>query len=151
MSFAVTADAGSFEWKGGGDNWLDAAIGLFAQRANLLSLSYLWMLRDILTFNQQSAKDHKVGWLAGLTIGGQFRQYQFAPRLLKDFLAPMAAAIWSASASQMLDVSAENFVAFFNNHRLLQFDRPLWRTVKGGSRNYLDKLTSRIPRPRTAR
>lgn len=54
----------------------------------------------------------------------------------------MAAAIWSASASQMLDVSAENFVAFFNNHRLLQYDRLVWRTVKGGSRNYLDKLTA---------
>jgi predicted NAD/FAD-binding protein len=29
---------------------------LFAQRRNLLSPSYLWMLRDILTFNQQAWK-----------------------------------------------------------------------------------------------
>jgi hypothetical protein len=35
MSFAVTADGGRFEWKGGGDNW--TAIGLFAQPRNLLS------------------------------------------------------------------------------------------------------------------
>ena len=51
MSFAVTADAGRFEWKGGGVNWRETAEGLFAQRRNLLSPSYLWMLRDILTFN----------------------------------------------------------------------------------------------------
>jgi predicted NAD/FAD-binding protein len=49
MSFAVTADAGSFEWKGGGENWIETAKGLFAQPRNLLSPS--WMLRDILTFN----------------------------------------------------------------------------------------------------
>jgi predicted NAD/FAD-binding protein len=41
----------------------------------------------------------------------------------------------------MLDFPAENFVAFFSNHRLLQYDRPVWRTVKGGSRNYVEKLT----------
>ena len=53
MSFAVTADAGRFEWKGGGDNWVETAMGLFAQPRNLLSPSYLWMLRDILTFNNE--------------------------------------------------------------------------------------------------
>ena len=31
MSFAVTADGGAFEWKGGGDNWIETAKGLFAQ------------------------------------------------------------------------------------------------------------------------
>ncbi|MEH2608824.1 putative NAD/FAD-binding protein [Bradyrhizobium sp. AZCC 1693] len=54
MSFAVTADTGRFEWKGGGNNWFETARGLFAQASNLLSPSYLWMLRDIITFNQQS-------------------------------------------------------------------------------------------------
>jgi predicted NAD/FAD-binding protein len=54
----------------------------------------------------------------------------------------MGAAIWSARASEMLDFPAENFVAFFNNHRLLQYDRPVWRTVKGGSRRYVEKLTA---------
>jgi len=67
---------------------------------------------------------------------------KFAPRLLTDYLAPMGAAIWSAPAARMLDFPAENFVAFFSNHCLLQYDRPVWRTVKGGSRRYVEKLTS---------
>src|SRR6202035_2976491 len=74
--------------------------------------------------------------------GEYFSGRKFAPRLLTDYLAPMGAAIWSAPAGDMLDFPAENFVAFFNNHRLLQFDRPVWRTVKGGSRRYVEKLTS---------
>ena len=69
MSFAVTADAGRFEWRGGGGSWLDTAKGLFAQRSNLASPSYLWMLRDILTFNNQSVADYAAGKLAGLTLG----------------------------------------------------------------------------------
>jgi uncharacterized protein len=142
MSFAVTADAGRFEWKGGGENWLETAKGLFAQRRNLLSPSYLWMLRDILTFNQQSTEDYAAGRLTGLSLREYFRRRHFAPRLLTDYLAPMGAAIWSAPSSEMLDFPAENFVAFFSNHRLLQYDRPVWRTVKGGSRRYVEKLTS---------
>jgi predicted NAD/FAD-binding protein len=142
MSFAVTADAGRFEWKGGGGSWRETAQGLFAQPRNLLSPSYLWMLRDILTFNTQSVKDHAAGRLTGLTLGEYFRQRHFAPRLLTDYLAPMGAAIWSAPAAEMLDFPAENFVAFFSNHRLLQHDRPVWRTVKGGSKSYVEKLTS---------
>jgi predicted NAD/FAD-binding protein len=54
----------------------------------------------------------------------------------------MGAAIWSAPSDQMLDLPAENFVAFLSNHRLLQYDRPVWRTVKGGSRRYVEKLTA---------
>ena len=142
MSFAVSADAGRFEWKGGGDSWADTARGLFAQKRNVLSPSYLWMLRDILTFNEQSVKDRDAGLLGGMTLGDYFRWRKFAPRLLTDYLAPMGAAIWSAPAEQMLDFPAENFIAFFSNHRLLQYDRPVWRTVKGGSKRYVEKLTA---------
>jgi predicted NAD/FAD-binding protein len=142
MSFAVTADAGRFEWKGGGNTWRDTAEGLFAQPKNLLSPSYLWMLRDILTFNATSIEDRAAGKLTGLTLRQYFAKRGFAPRLLTDYLAPMGAAIWSAPSDQMLDFPAENFVAFFSNHRLLQYDRPVWRTVKGGSRRYVEKLTA---------
>ncbi len=142
MSFAVTADAGRFEWKGGGDTWPETARGLFAQPRNLLSPSYLWMLRDILVFNETSVKDHADGTLTGLSLGSYFKMRGFAPRLLSDYLAPMAAAIWSAPTDRILEFPAENFVAFFSNHRLLQYDRPKWRSVQGGSQVYVDKLTA---------
>src|ERR1700686_4853502 len=100
------------------------------------------MLRDILTFNTQSIADHAAGRLVGLSLGEYFKRRKFAPRLLTDYLAPMGAAIWSAPAKEMFNFPAENFVAFFSNHRLLQYDRPVWRTVKGGSRRYVEKLTA---------
>jgi predicted NAD/FAD-binding protein len=140
MSFAVTADGGRFEWKGGGDTWFATSKGLFAQMSNLLSPSYLWMLRDILTFNAKSVADHASGFLKGLSLGEYFKIRKFAPRLLTDYLAPMGAAIWSAPSEKIMEFPAENFISFFNNHRLLQYDRPIWRTVKGGSQRYVEKL-----------
>lgn len=142
MSFAVSADAGRFEWKGGGANWLETAKGLFAQPLNIGSLSYLRMLKDILAFNRQSVDDYARGALAGITLGEYFARNGFSQRLLTDYLAPMGAAIWSTPAHDMLHFPAENFVAFFNNHRLLHSDRPIWRTVKDGSQCYVEKLVA---------
>lgn len=140
MSFAVSADGGHFEWRGGGNDWSETAAGLFAQPSNLLSPSYLRMLTEITQFGRQSVDDLRNRRLGGLTLGDYFRQRQFSKRLLTDYLAPMGAAIWSTPANEILDFPAENFVAFFDNHRLLQYDRPVWRTVKGGSQNYVDRL-----------
>ncbi|MDE2060887.1 MAG: FAD-dependent oxidoreductase [Bradyrhizobium sp.] len=142
MSFSVSVDAGRFEWRGGGENAYQTAAGLFAQRRNLFSPSYLRMLTEILRFNRQSVADLQAGSLAGLTLGEYFRERGFAPRLLTDYLAPMGAAIWSSPSDQILSFPAESFVTFFDNHRLLHLDRPRWRTVRGGSRRYVEKLTA---------
>ncbi|MFZ5734520.1 MAG: NAD(P)/FAD-dependent oxidoreductase [Pseudomonadota bacterium] len=142
MSFAMSADNGRFEWKGGGATWASLFVGLFAQRKNVVSPSFLWMLKDILKFNNQSVADRASGYMHGLSLGEYFERRRYAKRLLSDYLVPMGAAIWSAPADKMLEFPAENFVAFFNNHRLLHYDRPVWRTVKGGSQNYVAKLTA---------
>lgn len=144
MSFSLSADNGRFEWKGGGEHLLGTLQGLFAQRANLLSPSYLRMLLDILKFNETSTRDFRNGALSGLPLGEYFSRAGCSPRLLRDYLAPMGAAIWSTSADDILSFPAENFIAFFDNHQLLQYNRPIWRTVTGGSHNYVRALTSEI-------
>jgi predicted NAD/FAD-binding protein len=141
MSFALSADNGRFEWKGGGTSFAGMLEGVFAQPSNLLSPSFLAMLRDILRFNEVSVRDLRLGRLAGLSLGAYFARTGCSPRLLTDYLTPMGGAIWSTSADEMLNFPAENFVAFFDNHRLLHYGRPVWRTVKGGSQTYVDRLT----------
>ena len=144
MSFAMSADQGRFEWKGGGETWTSLFFGLFAQRKNIVSPSFLWMLRDIVKFNSQSVADRASGFMSGLSLGEYFARRKYSRRLLSDYLVPMGAAIWSAPADRMLEFPAENFVAFFDNHRLLHYDRPVWRTVKGGSQTYVEKLTAKF-------
>ena len=56
----------------------------------------------------------------------------------------MASAIWSAAPAEILSYPAAAFIRFHDNHGLLQLlGRPVWETVVGGSRNYVERLTCR--------
>jgi uncharacterized protein len=144
MSFSVSADGGRFEWAGRGQTPLETLNGLFAQRRNLLSPSFLWMLREMLRFNHTARADHAAGRARGRSLGAYLDGHGYALRLMRDYLLPMGAAIWSTPVDQMLEFPAENFLAFFDNHRLLHRERPIWRTVRGGSQRYVEKLLARF-------
>ncbi|MFN4008341.1 MAG: NAD(P)/FAD-dependent oxidoreductase [Pannonibacter sp.] len=134
MSFALSVDGGAREWAGTN---LDT---VFAQRSNLVSPRFLWMLREILRFNRICPKDRAAGLVKGLSLGDYMALRKFSRAFIDDYLVPMGAAIWSTPPSQMLAFPAESFISFFENHRLINFDRPIWRTVSGGSRNYVHRL-----------
>jgi predicted NAD/FAD-binding protein len=54
----------------------------------------------------------------------------------------MTSAIWSADFSDARDFPVEFFIRFFRNHGLLQVaNRPQWRVIEGGSREYIPPLT----------
>lgn len=138
MSFGLSLDQGAFEWSG-------KTLGtLFAQRRNIASISYIRMLLEILRFNKLCRADRSAGRLNGLSLGAWLDRHGLGGRFRDDYLVPMAAAIWSTPADQVLDFPAESFVAFFDNHKLIDLDRPIWRTVDGGSRTYVEALLSRF-------
>jgi predicted NAD/FAD-binding protein len=139
MSFAVSARGGGFEWCGRTYKVVD---GLFAQRRNILRPRYLGMLLEVVRFNRQAVRDSKAGVLAGLSLQQYLQMRGFSVRFRDDYLIPMGAAIWSMSPRSMLAFPAESFIAFFRNHHLLQWDRPVWRTVTGGSRRYVEKIAA---------
>jgi uncharacterized protein len=134
MGFSLSLDGGRLEWSGAG---LGA---VFAQRRNLISPSFLWMLREILRFNRQCVEDRDAGHLEHRSIGDYLDLRKYSAGFRDNYLIPMAAAIWSTPRIRMLDYPAAAFVSFFENHRLIHRQRPAWRTVTGGSRNYLEKM-----------
>ncbi|MCU0830493.1 MAG: FAD-dependent oxidoreductase, partial [Rhizobiaceae bacterium] len=129
---------GRLEWNG------NSLSTVFAQRKNLVSPSFLWMLREVLRFNRICVADRDAGFCDELTIGEYMEARAFGPLFRDNYLIPMSAAIWSTPRAKMLDFPARTFIDFFANHRLINHDRPLWRTVKGGSKNYLGKLLSAL-------
>ena len=82
------------------------------------------------------------GLLAGISLGQYLALRGYSRAMQQYYLIPMGAAIWSTSPREMLDFPAASFVDFFDNHRLLHHERPAWRTVTGGSREYVRKLTA---------
>lgn len=139
MSFSVSARAGSFEWAGRTHGVVN---GLFGQRSNMFSASYLRMLLEIPKFNRRAIADFKSGVMKGVSLGEYLARGSYSKTFRDKYLVPMGAAIWSMSANAMLAFPAESFIAFFNNHHLLNYHRPVWRTVAGGSKVYVDKLTA---------
>jgi predicted NAD/FAD-binding protein len=144
MSFSVSVDDGRLEWSG---TDLDS---VFAQRRNLLSPRFWGMLGDILRFNRSaSAAADAAG--ASSRVGAAEAEETTLAQLLErgaygaafrdDYLLPMAGAIWSSSTRDILDFPASTFLRFCRNHGLLQIsDRPQWRTVAGGGREYVRRL-----------
>ena len=98
------------------------------------------MLRDMFRFNKQAVADLHSGRLSGETLGGYLEKKRYSQGFINDYLLAMGAAIWSTPINEMRAYPAESFVAFFENHRLLSFELTLWRTISGGSRNYVTRL-----------
>lgn len=134
MGFGLSLDDGRLEWSG------QSYRSVFAQPRNAFSPSFLRMLSEIMRFNRSCVADRDAGRLAGHTIGGYLAENGFSNAFRDNYLIPMAAAIWSTPRLKMLEFPASTFVTFFENHRLIHDDRPVWRTVTGGSRTYLDQL-----------
>ena len=75
---------------------------------------------------------------------GQFVARQgYGSAFIDDHLVPMGAVIWSASVNSMMNFPVRAFMRFMENHKLLNFiDRPQWRTVAGGSREYVKRIAA---------
>ncbi len=137
MSFAVSLDGGRLEYNG------TDIPGLFGQRRNLLRPRFLRMVRDILRFYRDAPQDIPTLWGTLESLGDYLDRNGYSVAFQHDHLLPMAAAIWSTPCAEMRAHPAAAFLRFCANHGLLQVNqRPLWRTVRGGSREYVRRLAA---------
>ena len=135
MSFSVSCPHIDLEYNGNNLNTL------FAQRRNLLRPSFYRMIADILRFNRQAPE--LLDQQPALTLGDYLNREGYSRFFIEHYIIPMGAAIWSADPQYMLTMPAEYFIRFFKNHGLLSVShRPQWRVIRGGSREYVHKLTA---------
>ncbi|CAD5367019.1 Amine oxidase, flavin-containing [Rubrivivax sp. A210] len=153
MSFSVQAPRGldgrsrRLEWNG---STLDT---VFAQRRNIASPRFLWMLREVLRFNALATRLAAAGNDAALTepLAAFLERHRFGAAFAEGYLLPMIACIWSCPLEQMLRFPVATLIRFCHNHGLLQVnDRPQWRTVAGGSRLYVQAMLRDIADARCA-
>lgn len=145
MSFAFAATDIDLEYAGSG-------LGtLFAQRRNLFRPRFLGMVRDILRFNRAANARLEAGTGHRQSLGELLDELGMGEAFRRYYLLPMSAAIWSCPQDVMLRFPARSFLRFFHNHGLIQLrDRPQWRTVTGGSREYIARMRDAIQRIETA-
>lgn len=136
MSFSVSCDLSGLEYGGSDLNTL------FAQRRNLLKPYYWKMLWDIVRFNKAAIADLDNNQIAqDTTLGEYLKQKGYGDAFANKYLIPMGSAIWSASTESMFNFPLLFFVRFLKNHGLLSINnRPQWRVIKGGSKEYIEPL-----------
>lgn len=134
MSFSLRCEKTGLEYNGTSVN------SLFAQRLNALRPSFLRMIRDILRFNEQ-AKQDLPSLADDITLKEYLQRGHYSRAFIERYIVPMGRAIWSANESAMLGFPARFFIDFFDRHGFLNVNnRPRWRAIQGGSREYVRKL-----------
>lgn len=137
MSFGVSLRGGETEYSS-----VDTSAFLCGGR-NLVSPRFWSMTWDLLRFYRSAPLDLLRTRDQLISLGEYLNQRGYGEAFQRDHLLPQAAAIWSASMSDIHHYPACAFVRFFENHGLLKLKgRPKWRTVEGGSRAYVEKLTA---------
>jgi uncharacterized protein len=137
MSFSVRCDESGLEYNGTNLN------SLFAQRSNIARPSFLRMVADILRFNRQAPALLLPG-APNVSLGEYLELERYSRYFIEHYIIPMGAAIWSSRPVDMLAFPARFFVEFFSNHGFLSVnERPTWRVIRGGSREYIKPLTAR--------
>lgn len=137
MSFSASLNNGNFEYAGTNMN------GLLGQRRNIARPRFWRMVSGIRRFYREAPELLNRPMRADYSLGEFLRDNNYSKDFIDDHLFPMGAAIWSTTSSEMEAYPAQAFIRFFESHGLLLLkNRPKWRTVDGGSREYVRKITA---------
>ncbi|MCH9649293.1 MAG: FAD-dependent oxidoreductase [Deltaproteobacteria bacterium] len=138
MGFAVYSKLGGFQFSGEG------LYGLLGHRRNLVSPRFWRLIRGILRFHRagrQALEDQDSATLSQPTLAEFCDREGISELTRKNFLAPMAGAIWSMPRRDAMNFPALSLLSFFEQHGLLSVtNQPPWRTVAGGSQSYVNAL-----------
>ena len=143
MSMSVRADDIGLEYAGA-----LGARGLFACRQSLRP-RYLLMLAEIIRFHRAATRLLRAGG-PGIeddleTLEAFLSRHRFSPYFVDYFITPLVAAVWSCAGADALRYPARYLFVFLDHHGMLSvFGSPTWRTVVGGSANYVQAIASRL-------
>lgn len=139
MSFAVSMDGGAFEYSS------KVPKGIFADRENILRVSFYEFLEEILRFNAAARAALEKGVSPHTTLRDFLTQHKFSDDFEQKYLLPMVGSIWSTPKKLARDFPCGPLLEFLNGHHLLAaVGHPQWRTPKGGSVQYVEKVTAEV-------
>ncbi|MFD7971143.1 NAD(P)/FAD-dependent oxidoreductase [Streptomyces clavifer] len=147
MSMSVRCEGCGLEYAGA-----RGAAGLFARPGLVLRGRYLRMLAEVLRFHRAArallAQDPGT---AVMTLGEFAARGRFSPYFTAHFLTPVVSAVWSCDPVTATRYPARYLFRFLDHHGMLSIGgSPVWRTVTGGSRSYVDRVVKQVHSVRTS-
>lgn len=151
MSMSIRCDGCGLEFAGA----RDGGKGIIARPSSLLRGRYLLMLAEVMRFYRRAralidageASDGGLGTNgAELTLGEFLAKERFSPYFISHFMTPVVSAVWSCDPTTALSYPARYLFTFLGHHGMLGVKgSPQWRTVTGGSGQYVEKLAATLP------
>jgi predicted NAD/FAD-binding protein/DUF1365 family protein len=139
MSMSIRDDGTGLEWAGA-----LGRKGVFPSRRHLTDPRYLRMLTEIPRFHRR-ARRLLAAPGADITLREFLAAGDFTPYFTRHFMEPLVAAVWSCDPAVSLDYPARYLFTFLQHHGMLAvFGSPPWRTVTGGSHEYVGRLAARL-------
>ncbi|QUR66206.1 NAD(P)/FAD-dependent oxidoreductase [Mycobacterium spongiae] len=143
MSMSVRADDTGLEYAGA-----LGIGGLFACRQSLRP-RYLWMLGEILRFHRAAlrllSEDTDAAQNNLETLQAFLNRHRFSQYFIDHFMTPLVAAVWSCAGANAMRYPARYLFVFLEHHGMLSvFGSPRWRTVTGGSANYVQAIAAGV-------
>jgi predicted NAD/FAD-binding protein len=146
MSMSVRCDGCGLEYAGA-----KKSPGIFAQGVRSLRPRYLRMLVEIKKFHRAAKALLADGGAASapgspdISLGEFLDRGHYSRYFRNHFMVPVVAAVWSTAPSRSLEYPARYLFSFLDNHGMLTVTgSPTWRTVTGGSRSYVERVTKEL-------
>ncbi len=139
MSLSVRDDHTGLEYAGA-----RGLRGLFPAGTDLADPAYLRLLTEIPRFHRRARRlVSSAGGGDDRTLRDFLRAGRFSAYFERHFMEPLVAAVWSCDPDVALDYPARYLFEFLHHHGMLRvFGSPTWRTVTGGSREYVDRVAA---------
>ncbi|MFC8827877.1 NAD(P)/FAD-dependent oxidoreductase [Streptomyces sp. NPDC057137] len=157
MSMSVRCDGCGLEYAGA-----RGLAGLFPRPGQVLRGRYLRMLTEVPAFHRRARRLLAEGTAHGadrtaagaddsMTLARFVADGGFSPYFVAHFLTPLVSAVWSCDAGTALRYPARYLFRFLDHHGLLSVTgSPVWRTVSGGSREYVERVGKQLDAVHTA-
>jgi uncharacterized protein len=136
MSFGVRCEGCGLEYAGA-----RGMQGVVPRPGVLGRPRYLRMLTEVRRFHHHARAVLADPAADDLTLDAFLLQGGYSAYFADHFMLPLTGAVWSSSPSTIRDFPARYLIRFFANHGMLTVtSSPQWRTVTGGSREYVGRI-----------
>jgi len=152
MSMSVRCEGCGLAYAGG-----RGLAGIVASPSVGHRRSYLAMLAQVPLFYRHAREllaDNANGAAAAspdLTLGEFLSAGRYSTYFVRHFAVPLVSAVWSCGPQAVTDYPALYLFTFLAQHGMLQVRRSAsWRTVRGGSRCYVEAVAKELHAVRTS-
>jgi predicted NAD/FAD-binding protein len=137
MSFAVSNKVTGLEYNA------TSLRTLFCQKKNVFNPRFYRMIWDIKRFYGQAESLLNSGTETG--VYDYLKKHRYSDMFIDEHIMPMISALWSGDFETVKDYPLVYMLQFMKNHQMLQLNnRPEWRTIRGGSRTYVQAIEQRM-------